>query len=279
MWNLSFISEDDFTKHVKATIEKYGEKLESFDLKRFNKNLIDPVKLIFDKTVYGSSWEQIVNSEIFRQRDKSNNNDIGYFHQRIFNYIEKCHVPDNGDEGGWDVIFEDPNGITLPDGSVVHTVYVEMKNKHNTMNSASAGKTFIKMQNQILNDDDCACFLVEAIAKRSQNIKWETTVDGKKVGHKLIRRVSIDQFYALVTGQEDAFYQMCMVLPEVIQKSVDELSGTIVPHDTVIEELRVIADKQNIKSCDLATAIAVYMLGFGTYVGFMQQANNIKTEN
>ena len=38
MWNLSFISEQDFTEHVKATIEKYGEKLESFDLKRFNKN-------------------------------------------------------------------------------------------------------------------------------------------------------------------------------------------------------------------------------------------------
>lgn len=270
MWNLSFISEDDFTKHVKATIEKYGEKLESFDLKRFNKNLIDPVKLIFDKTVYGSSWEQIVNSEIFRQRDKSNNNDIGYFHQRIFNYIDKCHVPDNGDEGGWDVIFEDPNGITLPDGGVVHTIYVEMKNKHNTMNSASAGKTFIKMQNQILNDDDCACFLVEAIAKRSQNIKWETTVDGKKVGHKLIRRVSIDQFYALVTGQENAFYQMCMVLPEVIQKSVDELSGTIVPHDTVIEELQKIADKQKMNSHDLATAMAVYMLGFGNYMGFIK---------
>ena len=31
------------------------------------------------------------------------------------------------------------------------------------------------MQNQLLNDDDCACFLVEAIAQRSQNIKWETT--------------------------------------------------------------------------------------------------------
>ena len=36
MWNLTFISEEDFTNHVKATIEKYGEKLESFDLKRFN---------------------------------------------------------------------------------------------------------------------------------------------------------------------------------------------------------------------------------------------------
>ena len=48
------------------------------------------------------------------------------------------------------------------------------------MNSASASKTYIKMQNQLLKDDDCACFLVEAIAQKSQNIKWETTVDGKK---------------------------------------------------------------------------------------------------
>ena len=30
-----------------------------------------------------------------------------------------------------------------------------MKNKHNTMDSSAAGKTFIKMQNQILKDDDC----------------------------------------------------------------------------------------------------------------------------
>ena len=28
-WNLDFISEEDFKKHVRATIMKYGEKLES----------------------------------------------------------------------------------------------------------------------------------------------------------------------------------------------------------------------------------------------------------
>lgn len=54
-WSLNFISEEDFKKHVGATIEKYGEKLESFDIKRFNKNIIDPIKLIFDKTVYQTS--------------------------------------------------------------------------------------------------------------------------------------------------------------------------------------------------------------------------------
>ena len=268
MWNLTFISEEDFTNHVKATIEKYGEKLESFDLKRFNKNIIDPIKLIFDKTVYQSSWEEIVGNEIFRQRDKSNNNDIGYFHQRIFQYINNCHVPPNGEEGGWDVIYENADGIELSAGSIVRKVYVEMKNKHNTMNSASAGKTFIKMQSQLLRDDDCACFLVEAIAQRSQNIKWETSVDKVKVGHKLIRRVSLDQFYALVTGQEDAFYQMCMVLPVIIQKAVQELDGTMVPHDTVIDELKKLAAEQKVESEDLTIAMTVYMLGFGSYKGF-----------
>lgn len=143
-----------------------------------------------------------------------------------------------------------------------------MKNKHNTMNSASAGKTFIKMQNQLLTDDDCAFFLVEAIAQKSQNIKWETTVDKKKVGHKLIRRVSLDQFYALVTGQKDAFYQMCMVLPTIIQKAVDELEGSIVPHDTVVDELKALAKKQNLDDENLAVAMAVYMLGIGNYKGF-----------
>ena len=268
MSKLSFISDEELYDHVRSTIEKYGEKLTSFDLKRFNKNIVDPIKLLFDKTVYHLTWEQIIGNEIFRQRDKANNNDIGYFHQRIFQYITDCRVPDNGTEGGWDVIYTNPDGIVLPDKSIVHTVYVEMKNKHNTMNSSASGKTFIKMQNQLLKDDDCACFLVEAIAKKSQNIKWETSVDGQRMGHRLIRRVSLDQFYELVTGQEDAFYQMCMVLPEVIQKVVESSGSELVPHDTVIEELKAIADKNNCGNSDLAIAMAVYMLGFSTYNGF-----------
>lgn len=267
-WELTFISEADFVKHVRDTIQKYGDKLESFDLRRFNKNIVDPIKLIFDKTVYRASWEETISNEIFRQRDKSNNNDIGYFHQRIFQYIPNCHVPPNGEEGGWDVIYKNPKGIPMPDGSVVHTVYVEMKNKHNTMNSASAGKTFIKMQNQLLKDDDCACFLVEAIAKKSQNIKWETTVDKNKVGHKLIRRVSMDQFYALVTGQEDAFYQICRVLPEMIERVVVEEGENLVPHDTVYDELKTIADNMYISDKKLAFALAIYMLGFSSYNRF-----------
>ncbi len=259
MWKLPFISEENLTQHVSETIKKYGEKLESYDLKKFNKNMIDPIKLLFDKTVYSLNWEEIVNNEIFRQRDKANNNDIGYFHQNIFAYIGGCEVPN----AGWDVIYKNENGINIPDGGSVKTIYVEMKNKHNTMNSASAGKTYIKMQNQILANDNCACFLVEAIAKRSQNIKWKATVDGESVGHRLIRRVSVDQFYELVTGQANAFYEMCMVLPDIIERVVQGSEGITVPQDTVFGELQMISQENNIPF-----VLATYMLGFSSYQGF-----------
>lgn len=234
-------------------------------MKKFNKNTIDPIKLIFDKTVYGLSWEEIVNNEVFRQRDKSNNNDIGYFHQMIFQYIKNCEVPNTG----WDVVYKNNNGIKMPDGSIVKTIYVEMKNKHNTMNSASAGKTFIKMQNQLLQDDNCACFLVEAIAEKTQNIKWETTVDKQKVGHKLIRRVNLDQFYHIVTGEEDAFYQMCMTLPETIQKAVTLMDNTVLPKDTVVDELKKISLQYNDRNKEMSIAMAIYILGFSNYKGFL----------
>lgn len=149
-----------------------------------------------------------------------------------------------------------------------------MKNKHNTMNSA-AGKTYIKMQSQLLADDDCACFLVEAIAKKSQNVKWSTTVDGKTVSHKKIRRVSLDQIYSMVTGQDDAMYQMCMILPEVIERVVSSSDDVKVPHDTVLSELKRVASELGEKETDIAMAMAVYMLGFSTYRGFCNAASDL----
>ena len=259
MWELDFITEQDFKHHVQNTIQHYGEKLAPYDLEKFNSNIVDPIKLIFDKTVYQYSWDEIVKNEIFRQRDKANNNDICYFHQRIFQYIKDCTVP----QAGWDVIFTPDNRIEVPECGTVKTVYVEMKNKHNTMNSSASGKTYIKMQGQLLNDDDCACFLVEAIAKRSQNITWAVSVDGTKQRHRKIRRVSMDEFYKTVTGEEDAFYKMCMVLPSVIQEVVATANAIQVPHDTVIEELQHIADEK-----DGSFAMALYMLGFESYLGF-----------
>ena len=250
--------------------KKIWGKLEAYNLDKFNSNIIDPIKLVFDKTVYALTWDEIVKNEVSRQRDKSNNNDIGYFHQRFFSYLAGCVVPDSG----WDIIYTNDRGIELPDGDQVSRIYIEMKNKHNTMNSASSSKTYMKMQNQLLNDDDCACFLVEAIAKKSQNIKWEASVDSKKMQHKRIRRVSMDKFYALVTGIDDVFYQTCLVLPSVIENAVKNSSKIRAPQDSVMAELNEMAGKMPFNQNDMAIAMAIYPLGFNRYQGFEKHGEN-----
>lgn len=253
---MKFISDENLKKHIAGTIKSYGENLKSFDLEKFNANIVDPIKLVFDKNVYGSTWEEIIKSEIFRQRDKSNNNSIGYFHQNIFKYIEGCTVP----KIGWDIIFEKSAGIEIEGCGKVSRIFVEMKNKHNTMNSAASAKTYMKMQNKLLNDSDCACFLVEVIAKKSQNISWKISLDGEKTEHTKIRRVSIDEFYKIVTGEDDAFYQLCMILPKKIEEIISDFENFEIPRDTVFEELK--------NNSTINFELALYMLGFKSYIGF-----------
>ena len=271
-WDIDFISKEDFRDHIKNTLREYGDNLNPYDIEKFNSNIIDPIKMVFDRAVYGESWEDIISSEIFRQRDKSNNNSIGYFHQKIFQYICGCTVPANGTMGGWDVIVEKPEGYNADGANLVHKIYVEMKNKHNTMNGPSSEATYIKMQNQLLHDDDCVCFLVEVIAKRKQNIVWKKTVNGQKVSHARIRRVSMDDFYEIVTGDPNGFFKICKILPEVVSDVLNEGSDIKIPNDTVIQELRDQARKINMGQEDLSMLMAMYMLGFSSYNGFKDLA-------
>ena len=243
---ITFIKQEDFEYHVAQTIASYNKALQAIDLAKFNENIVDPIKLTFDKALFKKSIEEIIELEIHRQRDKSNTNAIGYFHQYMFKYIENCEVPIHG----FDVI------VTLKDGT---KIYVEMKNKHNTMNSSSAQKTYIGMQNQILNHPNDMCFLVETIAKHSQNIAWRCSVNNKPVSHEKIRRVSMDKFYEIVTGIPDAFYQICKQLPMTIEKLIKSNAVDTIEKDSVIDELKA-------KNPDLLKAI--YLLAFETYNGF-----------
>jgi hypothetical protein len=197
-FNLGFISDEDFLKHVSETVSHYRLKITKSD---FLKNLPDPIKLMFDSYVYQQKPEQLIDAEIIRQLDKSNNNHIGYFHQNIFKYIGggwSCP------EKGYDIIHKEKQ------------IYVEMKNKHNTMNSSSSQKTYIRMLNTTKKIPNSLCFLVEVIAKKSQNICWQTTLDGDKVKDERIRRISIDQFYNIATENPIAFKQMCEALPKAL---------------------------------------------------------------
>ncbi|MFZ4503884.1 MAG: Eco47II family restriction endonuclease [Methylococcaceae bacterium] len=239
-YNLEFISDQNLYEHVKTTVLKYRFHI---DLAEFNKNLLDPIKLTFDAKVYKKTIEATLEAEIIRQMDKSNTNHIGYFHQNIFHYFGH----------GWTVPIKGYDIINTE-----QRIYVEMKNKHNTMNSSSSQKTYMRMQNTLLKDSKALCYLVEVIASKSQNIVWKTSLDNLSVSNERIRRISIDQFYALVTGQKQAFKQLCAVLPTIIADVVDDIKLNEASN-TVIDELKHI-DKNLLNS--------VYLLSFKTYEGF-----------
>jgi len=218
-YNLNFIDSRLLFRHVRETVAQYRFDI---DLQRFNSSLVDPIKLTFDSLVYDRSMEEVIENEITRQLDKSNNNHIGYFHQNIFKYIggEEWRVP----EQGFDIVNDSKQ------------IFVELKNKHNTMNAPSSESTYIKMANTIMKKPDATCMLVEIIAKQSQNKPWEKKIDKEKISDERIRRVSADQFYRMVTGIDDAFAQLCKVLPSVIRDVVNSLD---LPRssNTVVSEL------------------------------------------
>lgn len=245
-YNLGFITNENIYNHVKNTVLQYRRNI---NLKEFNKNIIDPIKMTFDAKIYGQDIRQAIEAECFRQIDKTNNNRIGYFHQYLFKYAGNGWVvPENGLLGGFDVLNDD-----------LH-IYVEMKNKHNTMNSASASDTYVKMQSKILKDDKAVCMLVETIAKSSQNVVWNLTINEKgrkeSYSHERIRRVSMDKFYEIVFGDKYAFFKLCKALPDILDDVVSEDDSTKL-NNSVYEEL----DKTDFYK-------SIYMLAFKTYEGF-----------
>jgi len=188
--------------------------------------------------------------------DKSNSNIIGYFQQNIFKYIHHKDVPQNIPnvmKSNW---YVPPKGFDIVNDQ--EKIYVEMKNKHNTMNSSSSQKTYTRMQNKVLNIPTATCMLVEVIAKNSQNIPWQVSLDGESISNERIRRVSIDKFYEIVTGEKEAFKQLVETLPKVMDDVLEEIQQNGI-ENSVFEELKEI-DENILKS--------LYLLSFQRYEGF-----------
>ncbi len=114
------------------------------------------------------------------------------------------------------------------------------------------------MQNKILENPKAVCMLVEVIAKSSQNIPWKISLDGQSIRNNRIRRVSIDKFYELVTGEREAFKNLVEALPKVIDDILIDKDKFYI-QNSVFKELKAL-DNNLLKS--------LYLLSFKEYEGF-----------
>ncbi|MGI5868716.1 MAG: Eco47II family restriction endonuclease [Kiritimatiellia bacterium] len=243
-YKLSFISDADLKKHTLETVSQFRT---SMTLAEFQKNIVDPIKLAFDAHVYGQSIDDVIETENIRQFNKTNENLIGYFHQNIFKYIGRgWEVPQTG-EDGWDVENHERD------------LYAEFKNKHNTMNSASAKSVHARMRGLVEGNSRATCYLVEVIAKKSQDIPWKLAhAPLRESRQERLRRISIDRFYEIVTGDDLAFANLCSVIGKVIDDVLAENPNTL-KANSVLAEL-------NAMGGDVLKTL--FTLSFSTYRGF-----------
>jgi hypothetical protein len=243
---MDFLNKQCLRSKIKEIIDLYFENLEPFNLEKFNSNLVDPVKLAFEKIVYSRTDEEIIKNEVSRQREKNIQNKIGRLHQDIFGCIKNCEVP----EAVWDVIYTNPK--------TNEKIYVELKNKHNTMNSSSSSFTFEKMSKKVKSEENCKCYLVEVISKHSQNGLWELNKRNNQISNSKIHRYSIDKFYEEITGHPKAFLEIIETVVSFTKEIVSKKNNLIYNSDSVYSELGSI--NQNVIK-------AIFSLGFN-YPGF-----------
>lgn len=215
---LDFISDENLFKCIDHVYNVYSKKAKDLDHKNFVKNQLDPFKLMFDMKVQNLDLEGWIKVESSRQMDKALSNAMGTFHELI---ISKSKNPfklklDKNRKTGVDLYNEDKS------------IFVEVKNKHNTIKGEDKKNVFKKLKKIADRHDDATCYLLIIINKESIDKVWEvnTKENGKKITleNKKVRIISADQFYKLIFEDKNAFKKLIDILPTAIDDYVASLS-------------------------------------------------------
>lgn len=195
---VSFISDAHLLHCIDTLYHTYCKAKEEITKKKFYKNKVDTFKLTFDACFNGLTEEALIKAEVMRQIDKSINNSIGTFHEEILGGINGY---EKGVASGFDI------------KAIDNSLFADIKNKHNTVNSSSAESLFQKLRNYADTYKNAKCYWVQILAKSSFNEKWNAEINGKEYTHSRVFKISGDRFYALLTKQEDALKQLYIALP------------------------------------------------------------------
>ncbi len=246
---VDFISDKHLFDCIAHLHNSYNRAKTDISKKKFYKNKIDTFKLTFDSRFNDIDEEHIIESEILRQIDKSINNFIGIFHEQILGGIKDYEV---GNLSGFDIKAKDD------------TLFADIKNKHNTMNSSAAESLFQKLARYADTYKQSKCYWVQILAKKSFNEKWIADINGKEYSHSRVYKISGDQFYALLSGQNDAFFQLYNALPTAISDFLASIEkNKDIYKNSALSEIKEESKEANRKIFDqIAYENFKYYLGF-----------------
>jgi len=247
---VNFVSDEHFLKCIETLYEAYARAKNKISKTKFYKNKIDTIKLTFDSKFNELSEEELIKAEVSRQIDKSVNNAIGSFHEQILGGVDGYEI---GNLSGFDIKAED------------NSLFADIKNKHNTMNSSSSESLFQKLSRYADDHrlDDAKCYWVQILSTKSFNEKWFSVINGKEYGHSRVYKISGDQFYSLLTGEKDAFLQLYKALPLGIEDFLKTLDASKQEENSILSEIKKSANRSKRSILDEIT-----FENYGYYVDF-----------
>jgi len=213
---LSFIEDKELVSCVNYVLTGGLEAIENSQ-KKFYKNVIDPFASLFEAGVFDMSHDHWVKSETFRQCQKTLQNRVGHFHQKIL-----------GSVSGFE---------NLGEGEIIDLVnhdkkvIAEVKNKYNTVTGSKLSGQYSTLENLVNRKASkykgYTAYFVNIIPKKPSRYNDLFTPSDPDKGAKCaenekIRIIDGASFYSMATGVDTSLNDLHDVLPEVIEHVLQE---------------------------------------------------------
>lgn len=197
---LNYISDEHLLNCIDKLYQSYRKGKISSLQKKHHADKMDAIKLMFDAKFNGIDEEKRIEYEVFHQVEESINNSIGTFHEQILGGIEGFEV---GNLSGFDVKAKD------------NTLFALFQFERIPSNFQDAIFEKLAKQAQLFKQADC--YLVDFTKEDDYLENWAIKTEESSVGHKRVFKVSLKQFYAKITREEAALFQLCQALPGAIE--------------------------------------------------------------
>ena len=203
---VNFISDQHLLSCIANLYKAYLNAKNNITKKTFFANKVDTIKLTFDGKFNSISEEDIIKLEVLRQRDKSFNNSVGTFHEQVLGGIEGFEI---GNRKGFNITAND---------DTLFAVFSSEKLSNNISDAV-----FEKLASTANIFKKSLCYYVLLDDFSDTNEKWVIGHDEYSVSHRRVFKVSLNQFYAIVTNDNNAYDKLINALPDELNEFTTSL--------------------------------------------------------
>lgn len=212
---LDFLSDEHLVRCTKDLMDQLSRAHAEKD-RTLHKNVLDPFGALFESQFDGSLMDDWLAAERARQVQKTFQNHLGTFHERIL-----------GGMDGWIRLGNEPSRVDLTNKDL--RIIAEVKNKYNTITGTRLPQALSTLAEQARTyraewGGDVTAYLVYVIPAKPDGIdRIERTIS--RIGQ--VRIIDGARFYDLASSSRDSLAHLYYVLPDVISS----ISGRFVANE------------------------------------------------